>query len=71
MISKHISPTFVCNIKKIKYNIIHDDKVSKPTAENMLHRALLKSLSARVCRFKCSIFKFGDSDLVPSSTRPG
>ncbi len=30
----------------IKYDIIHDGKVSIPTAENALHRALLKSRSA-------------------------
>ncbi len=33
MISEHISQTFMCNIREIKYDIIHDDKVTIPTAK--------------------------------------
>jgi hypothetical protein len=40
MISEHISQTFICNIREIKYDITHDGDMSIFTAENALHRAL-------------------------------
>ncbi len=55
MILEHLSQTFMYDITDdIKYDIkddiiqdiIHDGKVSIPTAENALHRVLLKSSSA-------------------------
>jgi hypothetical protein len=59
MISEHISQTFLYDIRDdirydikddirydIKDDIIHDGKVSTPTTENALHRALSKSRSA-------------------------
>ncbi len=47
MISEHTSQIFMYDIRDdINYEIIHDGKVSIPTAENALHRALSKSRSA-------------------------
>jgi hypothetical protein len=46
MISEHISQTFMYNIRDIKYDTIHDFKVSIPTSKNVLGRDLSKSLSA-------------------------
>ena len=46
MISEHISKPFMYNISDIKYDIIHDSKVSIPTAKNVLEKALSKSRPA-------------------------
>ncbi len=42
MTSEHISQIFMYNISDIKYDIIHDFKVSIPTSGNVLGRALSK-----------------------------
>jgi hypothetical protein len=40
MISEHVLQNFMYYIRDIKYDIIHDFKVSIPTCENILHRVL-------------------------------
>ncbi len=56
MISEHISQTFMCNIRVIKYDVIHDGNVSIPTAENGLHR-VLSAVKVVLCWFRFRMFK--------------
>ncbi len=67
MISEYISQTFMYNIKDIKYDIIHDFKVSIPISETCLVE--LSGFESHALQVQVQEICY--CDLSPSTTKPG